>query len=201
MKNGESWLLIICVDHQSAPYPLPGSTEAIAFSCESKSWLLILSEAIIDPPWISRGDHLFTWVKSWLLIPSEAIINPPPDQQRWLPFHMKVTSWLLFPYEAIVNPPNQQRWSPFHAKVKVDCWSSLRWSSIPHPRINRGNCLFTRKLKLTVDTLWGDRWFPPDQQRHCLFTWKWKLTVDGLQYVAFFVRESPCRFRSTYLVP
>ena len=101
----ESWLLILSVsiinppaqdqqrwspfhmkvkvDCWSSPCQLstcpPGSTETIAFSNKSESWLLILSTSIIDPP--------------------------TQDQQRWLPFHMKVT---------------------------VDCWSSPRWSST-HP--------------------------------------------------------------------
>ena len=38
----------------------PESTEAIIFSCESESSLLILSTSIVNPPQINRGDCLFT---------------------------------------------------------------------------------------------------------------------------------------------
>ena len=44
--------------------------------------------------------------------------------------------------------------------VKVECWSSLCWSLI-HPWINRGNCLFMQKWKLTVYPLCVDCWSPP----------------------------------------
>ena len=47
------------------PPPLPGSTEAIAFSCKSESWLLILMHQSLIcpllPPKINRGDCLFMW--------------------------------------------------------------------------------------------------------------------------------------------
>ena len=83
----------LCVDCQSA-LPL-GSIEAIAFPCKSESWLLILSVLIIDHSPL------------------------PQDQQRQLPFHVK---------------------------VKGNCWSSLCQLLIP-PRINnRGDCLKHRRL-------------------------------------------------------
>ena len=44
---------------------LPGSTEAITFSHENESWLLILSLSIIDPPRINRGDCLFMSRVCW----------------------------------------------------------------------------------------------------------------------------------------
>ena len=55
--NQQRWLPFhakVKVDCWSSPcrsltHP-PGSTEAIAFSCESESWLLILSALIVDPP-------------------------------------------------------------------------------------------------------------------------------------------------------
>ena len=50
---------------------------------------------------------------------------------------------------------------------------------------HRGDCLFTRKWKLTVDPLCVDHWPPPPNpprinRGNCLFMWKWKLTVDHL---------------------
>ena len=62
----------------------PGSTEAIACSCKSESWLLILSTLIIDPP---------------------------QDQQRRLPFHAKVKEtiaslcWSLIASASTIDPP------------------------------------------------------------------------------------------------
>ena len=114
------------VDCGSAPSP--GSTEVIAFSRHSESWLLILSVNHRSAP-------------------------ANQDQQRRSPFHAKVKVDLILSLssEAIIfshkcgsrldilfvnhrsTPKDQQRWSPFHAKVKVDCWSSLCRSRICPP--------------------------------------------------------------------
>ena len=130
----------------------PGPTEVITFSCESESWLLILSLSIIDLPLpqINRGDHLFTW--KWRL------------------------TWSSFCH-LLIHPQDQQRWLPFHMKVKVDYWSSLLIVDPPPARINRGNCLFTWKWKLTVDPL-SIIDSPRINSGNCLFTWE--LTVDPL---------------------
>ena len=57
---------------------------------------------------------------------------------------------------SLICPTDQQRQLPFHMKVKVDFWSSMRQLLIP--RINRGDHLFMQKWKFTVDPLWGDCW-------------------------------------------
>ena len=65
-------------------------------------------------------------------------------------------------------------------------------TSPPPPRINRGNHLFTWKLKLTVDPLNSDYQSPCSNPRintwgDHLFTWKWKLTVDPLPVYHWFL--------------
>ena len=87
------------------------STEAIAFSHESESWLLILYEAIVDPR-INRGDHLFMqkwkftvdplWGDCWSLLPT-----PPPGSTEVIAFSYESESWLFILSEAFINPPRR----------------------------------------------------------------------------------------------
>ena len=102
--SGQPVLRRECLGGHQSP---PGSTEAIAFSHKSESWLLILSVSIVNPPpRINRGNHLF--------------------MRKW-----KLTFDLLHINHRSIPAQDQQRWLPFHAKVKVHCWSSLHWSSTP----------------------------------------------------------------------
>ena len=50
----------------------------------------------------------------------------------------------------------------YRSKYNVSLWLDHKPTT---PRINRGDCLFTRKWKLTVDPLWGNHRSPRDQQR------------------------------------
>ena len=122
MKNGESWLDPLFVNCWSAP---PGSTEAIAFSCESESWLLILFVGLqSNLPRINRGDHLFMW-KLTVDHLCQSLICPSPGSTEVITFSHESEGW-LDPHFVICR-------------------------SIP--RINRGNCLFTWKWKLTIEPL------------------------------------------------
>ena len=171
--SGQPVLCMECLRGTS----FPPSKEVITFSCGSASWLLILSTLTVDPLHANRQS------------------TPLQDQQRWLPFHVKVEvdcwpspHWPLTLSTLTVDPlhidhqsapKDQQRWFPFHTKVKVDCWSSLCQSLTPlPPRINRGNHLFMWKWKLHVDPLHIDHWSPQDQK--CwLPVWCWLLILPG----------------------
>ena len=84
-----------CVDPPNSNLQSPPGSihEAITFSHESLSLLLILSTVIIDPPPGSTHEVIAFSCESLslLLILSTAIVNPPQDQHmRQSPFHMKV---------------------------------------------------------------------------------------------------------------
>ena len=116
---------------------------------------------IIDPPGSTEGDHLFT--QKWKLT-----VDPlwgdhqPPRINRG--DHLFTQKWKLTVdplWGDHQSPQDQQRLLSFHVKVQIDCWSSLRWSSIP--RINRGDHLLMQKWKWTVDPLWGNCRSPPPE--------------------------------------
>ena len=74
--------------------------------------------------------------------------------KRWLPLGMKRQS-----------PMYMKRWSPLPpgSTVLIASTSIVNHLNIDHwsaPQINRGNCLFTWKWKLTFDPLWGNCWSP-----------------------------------------
>ena len=58
--------------------PHPGSTEAIAFSCGSQSWLLILSVLIINLPPTPRINNIGDHLKQRRSSPCWLSIDPPP---------------------------------------------------------------------------------------------------------------------------
>ena len=92
----------------------------------TEHWLLILSTLRVDPLYIE------SWSSLHWLDPLYIHCWSPQDQQRWLPFHVKVkVECSSSPCQSLIPPKDQQRWLPFHAKVKVECWSSPHRLSIP----------------------------------------------------------------------
>ena len=125
-----------------------------------------------------KGNHL-CW--SW----GEGGINNRhrEDWQRIALWVYHDASWvILCPVPVSFRYMVFKSFELFMKMVKVHCWSSPWWSSIP-PRINKGDRLSTCKLKLTVDPLCVDRQPPPPpriNRGNHLSTHKWKLTVDPL---------------------
>ena len=87
---------------------------------------------------------------------------------------VKIDCWSSLRWLSICTPQDQQRQLPFHVKVKVDCWSLFddHWSA--PMRINRGNCLFMHKWKLTCYPLFDNHWSAPSPRikRWHPFTWR-----------------------------
>ena len=134
--------------------PLPPSTEAIAFSCKSESWLLILSMSIVDtcpistevitfwcesagwllilcddhqstPFRINRGNHLF--MQKWKLTVDPLCFNcrsAPPGSKEVIAFWHESEGWLLILSVLIINAPH-----PHHPRINnIGDHLKQRWS-------------------------------------------------------------------------
>ena len=145
------------VDCWSSPcWLLIGSTEFIAFSHVE---VIAFDLWRVDPLFMCKGnclDHPHRWspfhMQRWL----------PFHMQRQLPFHAKVDCWSSL-CQFSVSPPHPHPESTeaiTFSCAEVITFSHKSWllvlsAAIHHcpPRINRGNCLFKWRWKLTVDPL------------------------------------------------
>ena len=143
--------------HQSSIL-LPWINRAIAFSCESESWLLTLSTLTVDPlhndcwpsvHWLLTLSILLVdcWPSlHWLLILSTLTVDPLHidcwPSLPWLLtlFTLTVDCWPSLYWAFILSALTVDCWLSLHwlltlSALTVDCWPSLHWLSIS-PRIN-----------------------------------------------------------------
>ena len=117
-------------------------------------------------------------------------VNPPRSTKV---FSHKSESWLdpLHTDHPSTPPQDQQRWSPFHVKVDLILSVLIIDFSPPPTRINRGDHLYMRKWKLTVDPQHVDHWSPPRINRgDCVDSWSppRRLSIDPPIFLIFNIR-------------
>ena len=149
----ESWLL--------TPLPPPGSTEVIAFSRESESWVLILSVSILSTLTVNP---LYT--VHGLLILSTLTVNPLYID-CWPSLHCTLTvdplytvHWLLILSTLTVDPLYIDCWPSLHCTLTVDPLYTVHWLLI--------------LCTLTVNPLYIDCW----PSLHCWPSAHWLLILS-----------------------
>ena len=121
--------------------------------------------------------------------------SPPPSteaiilsQQKW----KLAVDPLCIDHQSA--PQDQQRQLPFHMKVKGDCWSSLARPSLICPPPPGSTVLITSTL--IIDCLYIEHWLPlntliidPPQDQQCWLSLHWSLITSTLSVDCLYIDQ------------